>query len=313
MKIIFFGSSNFGAPLLDILHKKEDVVLVVTQPDRKSGRGLKTSFTPIKALAQKLDIKIYQPENINSAESIEYLSGFGADIFVVVSFGQILSKDILAIPRLYSLNLHASLLPKYRGAAPINWAILNGDKITGLSVIRMDERMDEGDIALQEKIEIYDEDDAVTLSDKLSQHGAILMVEAIRLIREGNIVFKRQDPAAASYAPRLKKEDGLIDWNLKGEDILRRIRAFVPWPGCFTYFNGRMLKIWKARPGPDFLNRDGREAPGTVLEVDRGIFVSTGKGVIEIEELQIEGKRRMKSYEFIIGHTRDLRKGLILG
>jgi len=308
MKIIFFGSSEFAVPMLEALEGKEEVVLVVTQPDRKKGRSLKVSSTPLKEAAQKSGIEVNQPANVNSKDSIEYLRKFNADIFIVVSFGQILSGKLLEVPRLYSLNVHASLLPKYRGAAPINWAIANGDKETGVTIIKMNEKMDEGEIALKEAVSVGSEDDATCLSKKLSKRGAELLLKSIDLIACGKMNFIKQDNKDATYAPKLKKEDGFIDWTQGADEICNRIRAFVPWPGCFTDYNKKILKIWKARPVASSL----KSRPGTVLEVRKeGIMVKAGKDAVTIEDLQLEGKRRMNAEEFIAGH-KDLTPGLNL-
>jgi methionyl-tRNA formyltransferase len=311
MKIVFFGSSEFAVPSLEGLAKREEVVLVVTQPDRKRGRFLKLGTTPLKIAADKLGIETLQPDNVNAKDSIEYLKKLCIDIFVVVSFGQILSKRLLEIPKLYCLNVHASLLPKYRGAAPINWAILNGEKETGVSIIKMNERMDEGDIILKESVIIDADEDAVTLSKKLSQKGAMSLLKSIDLIKKNALSLVRQNNREATYAPKLKKGDGLIDWNLSANEIYNKVRAFVPWPGCFTHWDKKILKIWKARPHFNFTSEDAK--PGTILAVDKNyILVAAGQSAIKIEELQLEGKRRMKIEEFIAGH-KDMVKGIILG
>lgn len=304
MKIIFFGSSDFGVPVLEGLTKNEEVVLVVTQPDREKGRALKKSPTAIKSCAERLGLKIFQPVKVNSKESVEYLKGLSADLFIVVSFGQILSKALLDLPRLYPLNVHASLLPKYRGAAPINWALANGEKETGVTIMRMNEKMDEGDIILKEVVAIAEEDNAITLSEKLSKRGAKLLLDVIELVRNNEVEFIKQDNLKATYAPKLKKEDGVIDWKKSADQIYNRIRAFVAWPGCFTYWDKKILKIWKARP---VIDKPGpKSKPGTILEASKkGILVKAGKGALLIEELQLEGKRRMTTEEFLAGHKVD--------
>lgn len=308
MKIVFFGSSDFAVPVLETLSHKEDVVLVITQPDRKKGRSLKIAPTPVKQSADKLGIKTYQLDDVNKKDAIECLKEIRADIFVIVSFGQILSKGLLEIPEKYCLNVHASLLPKYRGAAPINWALARGEKETGVAIIKMNERMDEGDIMTKEVVVISEDDDAVALSRKLSKKGSALLLKSIDLIKSGKADFTIQDNSQATYAPKLKKEDGLIDWSCSAEEIYNRIRAFVPWPGCFTYFNNKILKIWKAKY-IDISSYVGF-GPGIVLEIGKNsILLSTGRGVLEIEELQLEGKRRMRIEEFIVGH-KELTPGL---
>lgn len=310
MKIIFFGSSSFAVPVLDGLAKAEDVVLVVTQPDREKGRALKMAPTAVKLKAEELGIETFQTAKINSRESVEFLKKFNADLFVVMSFGQIISREMLSLPKLYCLNVHASLLPKYRGAAPINWAIANGEKETGVTIIAMNEKMDEGDIILKETAPVSGEDDAITLSGKLSGKGASLLLDAVKLIKDGKAIFTAQDHSAATYAPKLKKEDGLINWTESADKIYNRIKAFAPWPGCFTHLDKKILKILKARPCADF--GGGNLKPGAILEVDKnGMRVKTGKGILEIEELLLEGSRRMTAGEFIAGH-KQLSLGAIL-
>ena len=309
MKIVFFGSSGFAANILEELARNEDVVLAVTQPDREKGRALKVAPTAVKSKAEALGIKTFQPSKVNSEESMEVLKNINADLFIVVSFGQMLSKTILDLPKLYCLNIHASLLPKYRGAAPINWAIANGEKETGITIMRMNEKMDEGDIILKETAGISEEDNAVTLSEKLSKKGAKVLLDAIRLIKDDEAEFIAQDHKKATYAPKLKKEDGAIDWENSADKIHNRIRAFTPWPGCFTRLDKKILKIWKAKPAAD--KPGPKSKPGAILETNKnGILVKTGKGALNIEELQLEGSRRMTAEEFLAGHK--LTKQVIL-
>ncbi len=318
MKIVFFGSSVFAVPMLEALVKSEDIALVVTQPDRQKGRSLKVAPTAVKLKAEELEIKIFQPVKINTKESVEFLKKFNADLFIVVSFGQILSKAVLDLPKSCCLNIHASLLPKYRGAAPINWAIANGEKETGVTIMRMNEKMDEGDVVIKGILPIADQDDAVILSEKLSIRGAGLLLEAVRLVKDNKIEFTEQDGRKASYAPKLKKQDGRIDWNMSAEEISCRVRAFAPWPGCFTCLDKKILKICRATSvnlsgcpsgQPDRLTKG---KPGAILEVNKnGMLVKTGKGALKIEELQLEGSRRMTAEEFIAGH-KQIFSGTIL-
>ena len=308
MKIIFFGSSDFAVPILEALDKKEDVALAVTQPDREKGRSLRVASTAVKRSAVNLGIEVYQPDNVNKKDSIERLKKLDADIFIVVSFGQILKKEVLDLPEKYCLNMHASLLPKYRGAAPINWAIANGEKETGVTIIKMNEKMDEGDMLSSRRVNISGDDDAVTLSDRLSKKGAEFLLKSIDLIKEGKACFQKQDSSRATYAPKLEKQDGLIDWCMSAGKIHNRVRAFVPWPGCFTRLDKKILKIWKVKPAA--VSNYPDSGPGTVLEIRKsGILVSTGKDGLEIEELQLEGKRRMRAEEFIAGH-KEITPGL---
>ncbi|MFH1854026.1 MAG: methionyl-tRNA formyltransferase [Candidatus Omnitrophota bacterium] len=309
MKIIFFGSSDFAVPALEALSKKEDVALAVTQPDRKKGRSLRVASTAVKQSAVNLGIEVYQPDSVNKKDSIERLKKLDADIFIVVSFGQILKKELLETPKKYCINVHASILPKYRGAAPINWAIANGERETGITIIRMNEKMDEGDMIAKEIVNINDSDDAVMLSSKLSRKGAELLLKSIDLIKEEKVSFAKQDNSKSTYAPKLERHDGIIDWNWDADKICSRIKAFAPWPGCFTHFDKKILKIWKAAPVDVY---GYNCAPGTVLEIRKhSILIGTGKGAMEIKELQLEGKRRMSAEEFIAGH-REITAGKVL-
>jgi len=309
MKIVFFGSSSFAVPILEKLAKSEEIVLVVTQPDRQKGRSLQIAPTVVKLKSEELGIKVFQPAKVNSEESIEFLKKFNADLFIVVSFGQIMSKTALSLPKLYCLNVHASLLPKYRGAAPINWAIANGEKETGVTIMAMNEKMDEGDIALKDILPIDELEDAIELTKKLSVKGAGLLLDTIKLIKDDKVKFIAQDNSGATYSPKLKKEDGLIDWAKSADEIYNRIRAFAPWPGCFTHLDNKILKICKAIPvnlsGCPFGQPDRlpKSEPGAILEVNEdSILVQTGKGALKIQELQLEGSRKMTAEEFVAGH-----------
>ena len=303
MKIVFFGSSSFAVRCLArILESSYRVCAVITQPDRKKGRHLKLAPTPVKSWAVEKKLKVHDPETVSDAATIDLLKSFEADLFVVVSFGQILPREIIDIPSIYSINLHPSLLPKYRGAAPVNWAIINGETRTGLTIIRMNEKMDAGDIILQRKVDIHDEDNAGTLNERLSMLGSILLTDAIRFIETGRVKFKKQDEKKATLAPRLKKEDGVINWKNRATDIRNRIRGTVPWPGAYTYFYDKKVNIWGAGV------IDGEGQPGEILETEEGLLVGTGKGILKIEEMQIEGKKRMSAPVFLRGY-REMKKG----
>lgn len=302
MKIVFFGSSQFGLPALKaIVENNYEVICVVTQPDRQKGRGLKFLPTPVKQIAKELGLLVYQPEKINTVEAIKFLKDLNADLFVVIAYGQILLDEILNIPKIFSLNVHASLLPKYRGAAPINWAIINGDKTTGITIIKMTKKMDAGPIILQKSLEILEDDTAITLEERLSFLSSELLITVLDAIKKDNYKLIPQDESKVSFAPRLKKEDGLIDWNKSAVQINNLIRGCTGWPGAFTYYKGKLLKIYKANvvESKDFNYR----LPGQILKVDKeGIVVATQEGDLVITELQLEGKRRMKVEEFILGH-----------
>ena len=251
MKIVFFGSSHFAVPALEALTKgAQEVCCVVTQPDKKKGRHLHLAGTDVLATAKAAGLKTFQPENINSPESLDYLKNLSADIFVIVAYGQILSQAVLDIPRIFPINIHASLLPKYRGAAPINWAVINGEKNTGVSMIKVTRKMDAGPIIAQKELSIDIADDSVILEDKLRALGVELLVEGLKDIK--NEVFKlvEQDEKRVVMAPKMKKINGYIDWELSAPEIYNLVRGCLPWPGAFTYYKGKLLKIFKANDPP---------------------------------------------------------------
>lgn len=341
MDIVFFGSGKFAVRSLEALvaaaHK---VKLVVTQPDRPKGRHLNFLPTEVKVKAQELKLNIYQPQNPNSEEALGHLKQFGADLFIVIAYGHILKESALSLPKLYPLNVHASLLPKYRGAAPINWAIINGEKESGISIIKMNETVDAGDSLLQKKLAIEQADNADILEVKLEELSALSLIEALDLINKGQAKFTGQDDAGASFAPKLEKHHGLIDWNKNALDIVNQIRGLVPWPVAWTYYQGKILKIYKAevvdggqkatppltpptgggemiegnslarkieeiaeKHLPPFVDRLRLNKPGEVLQVDkRGIRLSAGGGALKITELQMEGGRRLDPEAFLCGH-----------
>ncbi|MFH1413897.1 MAG: methionyl-tRNA formyltransferase [Candidatus Omnitrophota bacterium] len=302
MKIIFFGSSQFAAVSLKALAScRQEISCVVTQPDRAKGRGLHLESTPVKSTAEQCKLEVLQFKDINSLESATILKEKDADLFVVVSFGQILSGEILSIPKIFSINAHASILPSYRGAAPINWAIIKGEAKTGITIIKMVEKMDAGSIIAKEELAIDAEDTNITLENKLSPLAAGLLVKCIKNIEKKEIKLSEQDLSKVSFAPKLKKEDGLINWGKPAVVISNLVRGTIGWPGAFTYHNGKALKIYKIRikEGSAGINIH----PGEILEVARkGIVVAAAEDQIIIEELQIEGKRVMKAEEFISGH-----------
>jgi len=311
MKIIFFGSSHFAVSSLEaLINSKHKIVCVVTQPDKKSGRHQKVSGTDIKTLATKAKLKIFQPENVNSKESIKFLKNLDADLFVIVAYGQIFSQEVLDIPKIMPLNIHASLLPRWRGAAPINWAIINGDKKTGVTIMFVTVKMDSGPIMAQKEIKIEDEDTSVTLEEKLSQSGAQLLLQALISIDNRNYRLVDQDEEQVIYAPKMKKEDGQIDWNTPAVDIYNQIKGVLPWPGAFTSYRKKILKIFQALVLPLFPNH--LPVPGEVVRADKfGIVVTCSRGFLEIKELQLEAGKRMSAQNFIIGHK--LTVGEVLG
>jgi methionyl-tRNA formyltransferase len=310
MKIIFFGTGEFGIPTLERLVESEhEVVAVVTRPDREKGRGLKVRSSPVKQFVEQpgVDIELLQPEKVSDAGFVSYVKAKKADVFIVVDYGRFLNKDLLEAPEKGCINLHPSLLPRYRGAAPVNWAVLNGDRETGNTVIKLTERMDAGKIIVQEKIAIDDGENAFELSEKLSKSGAGLVLKALEVIEKHEERFKDQDESAASYAPRLEKKQGEIEWKEASDKIVNKVRGMQPWPGAYTYLNGKMLKILKAQVATDI---EDRGEPGLICDKERFI-VLTGDGAVEVEEVQAEGKRAMRRDEFLRGQK--VEKGTVLG
>ncbi len=302
-RIVFFGTPSFAVSVLKgLLEGTDRVIAVVTQPDRKKGRGQKISLPPVKDLVlrkRESEIRLFQPEKVKEETFQESLRGLYPDLFVVAAYGQILPKPLLEIPKYGAINVHASLLPKYRGAAPIAWAVLNGERKTGATIMKMDEGMDTGDILLQRELPIGAEDTAETLHDRLAPLGAELLVEFLAKMKGGEISPIRQDPSQATYAPPLKKENGRIDWKKEAQEIDRKVRAFDPWPGAFTLYNGHVLKIFKG----EVRQGDAKDG-GKVLWVGTDfVEIGTGKGSFLIREVQLEGKRRMSIRNFLAGHS----------
>ncbi len=301
MKILFFGTSAFSVPSLVKLNECHELLLVVTKPDKPKGRHLLSLPSPIKSKAQELNIPLFFIEKSPPERIINELRKYQAELFVVIAYGNILPSNIFSVPRFYSIGLHASLLPKYRGAAPINWAILNGDRQTGVTVFRLNEKMDAGDIILQKADVILDSDNAEALSLRLSEIGANLLLEAIALIEEGKGEFVKQVEDEATYAPKLKKEDGIIDWTKGAIQIHNQVRAMYNWPGAFSDLGGRAIKFWQTDVID--LQLEGHHKPGEVIKVKpNGLFVSCGKGTLWIKELQLEGGRRMSVSDYLLGH-----------
>ncbi len=305
IRILFLGSAELACDSLLRLNKSAfcEIIAVITQPAKPKGRSLVCTACPVAKLAETLKLSVITPEKINSEASIEKIIEFKPDLIVVVAYGQILSKRLLSIPPLGCINLHASLLPKYRGAAPIQWAIANGEKTTGVSIMFLNEKMDEGDIIKQQQEPIFEDDTAASLCRRLSVKGAVLLQEVISDMIEGKVQRIPQDNDQASYAPKLKKEDGLLDWHKPAIELERRIRAFNPWPICYTKVpleKGEcMLKIFKAKIEP---SPDASRQPGTILECNKGLLIQTGKDALRLIEVQPEGKKRMDCAAFLCGH-----------
>ena len=309
MKIVFMGTPDFSVETLkQILAAGHEVSLVVTQPDRPRGRGKKPSFSPVKEYAMEQNIPCFQPEKIRDESCMEILQKEQADIFVVVAFGQILPQRILDIPKYGCMNVHASLLPKYRGAAPIQWSVINGDAETGVTTMRMDAGMDTGDILLQERIAIAPDETGGSLFDKLAVAGGALCVKTLSRIEDGTIESIPQDHEAATYTRMISKQDGEIDFTLPAERIECLIRGMNPWPSAYTRIGNKMLKIWEA----DVIAQKDAHQPGEIFDVTKDAFcVAAGDGALKILSLQLEGKKRMNTADFLRGYT--LENGDCLG
>ena len=306
-KIIFLGTPEFAIPSLEGLYEKENVIAVVTQPDKPKGRGLKLSPSPIKTWALSKGLKVLEPLKLKDSQVIETLKSFLPDLIVVCAYGKILPKELLEIPKFGCWNIHASLLPKYRGASPINWAILEGEKETGITIILMDEGLDTGPILLQKKIPILEEDNAITLAKKLSLLGKEAILEAIELHKKGTLKPFPQPEEGISYAPILKKEDGFFTFEESAKIIERKTKAFLPWPVAFTYYKNKLLKVFSAKA----ILIEHKEKPGTILDINKeGILVATSENAILLKEVQLEGKKKISAYEFACGQR--LKAGALL-
>ena len=299
-RIVFFGTPSFAVPTIrSLLQGSEEVIAVVTQPDREKGRGRKVVSSPVKELILPHGIPVLQPEKVKEETFQEHVKGLHPDLFVVVAYGQILPKLLLEIPRYGAVNVHASLLPKYRGPAPIVWVILKGEKVTGVTTMMMDEGMDTGDILIQAEIPIGEKETGETLHDRLALLGAQLLLETVTKMKAGDVRPIPQDHSKATYAPPLKKEDGHIDWRKDAEEIDHQVRAFHPWPGAYTDWESQLLKIYggEVRKGMP----TGKAGVVTWVGSDF-IEVETGKDSFLIKEVQLEGKRRMVVRDFLSGH-----------
>lgn len=302
MKVVFMGTPEFAVGALEaIAAAGHQVVAVVTQPDKPKGRGAKMQMTPVKICALEHDIPVFQPVKVKEAQAVETLRAYGADIFVVAAFGQLLSEEILQMPKYGCVNIHASLLPKYRGAAPIQRVIIDGEKTTGITIMQMDKGLDTGDILLQSIVPIEEKETGDSLHDKLAEEGAKLIVEALPKIEAGTLMPVKQKEEDSCYAKMLQKSMGKIDWSRDAVQIERLVRGLNSWPGTYTLYHGKSLKIWES-----CVREEKKEAadsiPGTVVHVEKNAFyVQAGNGVLEITQVQLEGKRRMAVKEFLLG------------
>ena len=300
MRVVFMGTPDFSVPALENIAKKYEVVAVVTQQDRPKGRGHKMQYTPVKEKAIELEIPVYQPKRVKDHEFVDILKTLKPDVIVVIAFGQILSKEILELPKYGCINVHASLLPKYRGAAPIQWAVINGDKKSGVTTMYMAEGLDTGDIIDTSEIVLDEKETGGSLFDKLADLGGKLILNTLDKLETGTATRTRQDDARSTYAGKITKELGKIDFTKSAVEIERLIRGLNPWPSAFTYMDDKMLKIWNA----DVLEETVEEDPGTITEVNKKfIKVATGEGYLLLEEIQLEGKKRMNVTSFLNGYN----------
>lgn len=307
------GTPDFAVPSLQaLLDKGENVVCVVTQPDRPKGRGRKIMEPPVKKLALQASIPVLQPESVKESAFHSELRTYEPDIIALTAYGKILPESIINLPPLGTINVHGSLLPKYRGAAPIQWALINGETETGITIMQMDKGMDTGDILLQKKLPIGPEDTAGSLSVQMAQLGGQALVEALGLLRSDRLKPTRQDDSLASFAPLLKKEDGLVDWSRSALQISCQVRGLDPWPTTYTTLSGKRLRLFSPEVVDQGLCRDIPAEPGRVCAADRqGLLVATGNGCLLIKELQAEGSKRMTVDAFLSG--RSLEPGTLLG
>jgi methionyl-tRNA formyltransferase len=308
-KIIFLGTPQFAVPALEaLIDEGYEILAVVTQPDRPKGRGQKLTPSPVKVLAQENNLQILQPERLDDS-FLDILVSLRPDLLVVVAFGQIIPGSVLGSAKWGGINVHASLLPRYRGSAPIQWAIINNEKKTGLTIMRMDEGLDTGPMFMQQEVDVLEGETAGQLHDRLSSLAPGLLIKTLQGLAQGTIEEKRQDGSLATYAPKLKKEQGLIHWSWPSERLCGLIRGLDPWPGAFTCYEGKMLKLFSC-----FLRdaRRGSSVPGRIKGLTgKGLEIETGKGSVIVGEIQSPGKKRMPVREFLKGT--QLGPGSMLG
>lgn len=294
------GTPDFAVGTLEeIIRAGHEVVLVVTQPDKPKGRGKAMQFPPVKECALEHDIEVFQPKRIRDDANVEYLKKYNADIIIVAAFGQILPKSILDMPRYGCVNVHASLLPKYRGAAPIQWAVINGDEITGVTTMRMDVGLDTGDMIAKREVRVAEDETGGSLFDKLADVGAKLCVETMDMLEKGTATFTPQNNEMSTHTSMITKELGNIDWKKPAVEIERLIRGLNPWPSAYTHLNNKTFKIWKAK----VVTEDSDYQPGCIIRADKhDLIVQTGAGQLALLEVQLEGKKRMEADAFLRGN-----------
>ena len=300
MRVIFMGTPDFSVGALKALAENGyEIAGVVTQPDKPRGRGKASAMTPVKEAALELGLTVYQPSRVREQSFMDTVRALNPDVIVVSAFGQIIPKALLELPRYGCVNIHASLLPKYRGAAPIQWAVMDGEPVSGVTIMQMDEGLDTGDMLAKTEVPLDPDETGGSLFDKLSRAGAELLIRTLPALAHGTLTPEKQPlESPTAYARMIRKEDGRIDWNLEAEAIERRIRGLNPWPSAYTELTGKILKIWRA----EVLPKESGQTPGTVTEAGKGGFcVQTGKGVLRLLEVQLEGKKRMDAQAFLRG------------
>lgn len=307
MRVIFMGTPDIAVGTFEALVKEHEVVLAVTQPDRPKGRGGKCQFSPVKEAALLADVPVYQPQRIRNPECIEELRKYPADVMVVIAFGQILPKEILTMTPYGCINIHASLLPKYRGAAPIQWAVINGERVSGVTTMQMDEGLDTGDILLKEEIVLDGKETGGSLHDKIAVCGAGLCIKTLAMLERGELTPVKQGESPTAYARMLDKSMGDIDWSMSAASIECLIRGLNPWPSAYTKWKEKVMKLWQA----EVKEGSTDAAPGTIVKVETdGFTVQTGEGFLKVTELQIPGKKRMDAEAFLRGYS--MKTGEIL-
>lgn len=308
MKVVFMGTPEFAVPTLQALIDHHQVAAVVTQPDRQRGRGKKVQFSPVKEKAAEYKIPVLQPEKARDEEFIQELETIAPDVIVVVAYGQILPERILNLPKYGCINVHGSLLPKYRGAAPIQWAVLNGEEKTGITTMYMEKGLDTGDMIDKAEVVLDPKETAGSLHDKLMNLGADLLLETLDKLEKGTIVRTKQDDSQSCYAKMLSKEMGRMDFSRSAKELEQWIRGMNPWPSAYTTMNGKTLKIWDA----DVVSYEGSEEPGTVVKVTKDtIIVAAGEGALALKEIQLAGKKRMPVQAYLLGSS--VETGIRLG
>ena len=305
MRFVYFGSSQFSRVVLaGLASTKLLPVMVITTPDKPKGRGLKVRSTPVKEFSVENKIETITPYDLKEKPLLEKIRALNADIFIVASYGNLIPRELLDLPRIMPIAVHPSLLPRYRGAAPINWAIMKGEKVTGVSIFKINEKIDAGEIIIQQPLEIEDGDDAVTLSEKLAHLSSSLLLKVIPSLERKTYRLIPQDESKATFAPKLKKEDGHIKWDIDAFSIRNLVRGLRPWPEAFSFYRGKLIKILEA----EAVDETAPFGPSTIVRIEKdAIYVAAGRGIIKITKVKPEGKREMLVRDFLCGH--HLREG----